>query len=183
MAYAGFVLLLSTLAWVKPLGYSFAPWTFHHVLAPLLVISSSFGLAGVMLTRAAVSPRWQRVWAGCASVLAVVGTVWLVLGHEDATYVDSPAGKDLRVVIKEGFTFLDPQWIVSIRHTVGFGLVRDREVACLDGDDPNNTLRGVAWLSADSIRINTDGAGSPEVRISSSGRPERIVRLGAACGG
>jgi hypothetical protein len=183
VAYATLVLLATALAWVKPLGYSFAPWTFHHVLAPALVIASSFSLARLVLKPAVVSSRRRRASSVIAGAAAITATAWSAGASEGATYVDSPADKNMRVVVVEGLAVIDPYWVVSIRRDVGLGVVRDLEVACLDGNDPDNSLEAVVWLSSDSIRITTYGRGSPEVSISSGGRPERVVRLGHNCGG
>ena len=152
--------------------------TRHMDIAVLLTLAL-FLLSACL---APVSGGWRAparaIVAGClaASWLGAAVLTLLMADDEESRYV-SPDGSSVLVVTR-GAAMIDPVWDLSVRQS-SWLVARSWPLGCLNGDDPDNGLESIRWISPTKIEVTTGSGLKYLVTIDPrDSRPSRTVSVG-----
>ena len=165
----------------RALGYLIAdPATRHFgtTLTPALALV----LLGVIVTPA------RKGWRAVARVAIVIVLAFALMltalasvFFEDfaATRYASPDGRSV-VVVTEGSFGIDPAWTVTVRESSTL-LARTWELGCFNGDDPDNGLESVRWVSPTLVEAVAESGLAYQVEIDpTNAKPANTIALGCS---
>ncbi|MDQ2758638.1 MAG: hypothetical protein M3Y71_19110 [Actinomycetota bacterium] len=77
-----------------------------------------------------------------------------------------------------GWAVIDPVWDVSVRQSPGL-VARSWPVGCFNGDDRNNGLESIRWISPTRLEATAGSGLTYVVTVDPrDSRPDRTVSLG-----
>ena len=137
-------------------------------LAAALVLPRAPGLQSVVRAMLAL---------GLGLVLVVVAFLSAVLALSGETRSLSPDGRSL-LVVREESDLVDPVWNVSVQQSSPV-LAKTWAVACFNGDDPNNALASIRWVSSSLIEAEADSGKTFQIAIDpSDSQPSTTISVG-----
>ena len=177
---------LSGLAWLcfalTVVAY-FAADTYYRVDR---VLPSAVGLACATALLAGATAfdahRGERRWTVPTMIVGPVVLIGLValsvpwVGTGQVSAARSPDGRST-VVVTEALAVIDPVWEVRVRQNSGL-LARQWYAGCVNGDDPNNTFKGIAWINDTTFEVLTDTGQPQRVSIDPAGHAIGTVSTG-----
>jgi hypothetical protein len=160
-------------------GYLIVDRVTGHVASAVLLTLALLLLAACLapvsagwraLARALVASFLALCWLGAA------GLTLLVADFGKSRHL-SPDGRSV-LVVSEGAAAIDPVWELSVRRS-SWLVARSWPVGCFNGDDPDNGLEAVRWVSPTQLEA-TDGSGRKYVVTidSTDSRPSDHISVG-----
>lgn len=151
----------------------------RHVGAALTVSFALLLLAAVLMP---LTPGWRNgvrvlVAIGLGLVLAAVAllTAWSALDGESRTA--SPDGRSI-LVVSEGSDMIDPLWNVTVQQSSPV-LAQTWTLACFNGDDPDNGLASIRWVSSTLVEAQAESGQTFQVAIDpSDSQPSTTLSVG-----
>ena len=115
--------------------------------------------------------------AGLALVYLVTAVLSVLLAGFGEAWQVSPDGANV-VVVSEGADAIDPVWTLTVRQSSRL-VARSWPLGCFNGDDPNNALDGVRWVSDTQVEVSA-GSGDKYVVVvdPENARPARTLSAG-----
>ncbi|MGL5866730.1 MAG: hypothetical protein ACRCYX_12835 [Dermatophilaceae bacterium] len=183
------VLVLSGLVLAISLGIAAVGLTVPHYVwvsriarYPSLWLTGGVSTACVLVATAGRhrSLRRAAVAIGSAALPVALVVAWYVAAFPPfgswAPMV-RPDGRAEAVVVEDA-AIIDPLWIVWVRQPTGL-TARQWPAACLNGDDPANSLVSVAWSDPTTLAVRVNDGRTLEVDTDpTSGEPQQMVTTG-----
>jgi len=126
------------------------------------------------------------LWRNAPRVVCAVVLAFMLLGAGmfnalfsafGETRYPSPDGRSV-LVVTEGADVIDPLWNLSVRQPSTF-VARTWEVGCFNGDDPDNSLVSVAWISPTQIEAVAESGNRYLITVDpSDARPSQTISVG-----
>jgi hypothetical protein len=127
-------------------------------------------------------PTWGNVLRvlaviGLSLVLAAVALLSALAAMDGESRYESPDGRSI-LVVSEGSDMIDPLWTVTVQQSSPV-LARTWALACFNGDDPDNGLASIRWVSSTLIEAQAESGQTFQVAIDpSDSRPSTTVSVG-----